>query len=373
MRIALDATSLPPAMLGAATYIVSLAHALAELESGLRLTVVVQASHASHFTSVPGLEVVQVPRMSPWVRILWEQISLPRICRQVEVDLLHSPHYTLPLARGGRSVVTFHDMTFFRMPEVHLAYKWVFFRTIIRWSARRADAILVPSASTQSDLARLIAQTTAKTHVIPLGVSSSFQPVRDPVVRRGVTERYGLPDEFLLYVGNLEPRKNLPRLLEAYASLTNGRVIPPLVLAGTRGWKDAPLREMIERLDLAGRLITPGYIPQEDLPAVYSMATAFVYPSLYEGFGLPVLEAMACGTPVITSNVSSMPEVAGDAAMLVSPQNVDALAEAMERLLAEPDLRLELSRRGMARAGEFTWRRAAEATLVVYRQVLEVA
>ena len=146
--------------------------------------------------------------------------------------------------------------------------------------------------------------------------------------------------------------------------------MPVLVLAGPRGWKDAPLFATIRDLDLEGRLVFPGYIPQDDLPAVYSRATAFIYPSLYEGFGLPVLEAMACGTPVITSNVSSMPEVAGDAGMLVPPQDVEALAGAIQRLLGDAELRQDLSRRGMARAREFTWRRAAEATLGVYCKVL---
>ncbi|MCX6026985.1 MAG: glycosyltransferase family 1 protein [Chloroflexi bacterium] len=228
----------------------------------------------------------------------------------------------------------------------------------------------MPSESTRDDLQRITHVPESRVHMVPYGVSPSFRPVHAPHLRRAVAERYGLPSEFLLYVGNLEPRKNLPRLLEAYARLPGRQVVPPLVLAGTRGWKDAPLRETMERLNLGRRVVFPGYIPQEDLPAVYSMAAAFVYPSLYEGFGLPVLEAMACGTPVITSNVSSMPEVAGDAALLVSPNDVEGLTRALDRVLGEPDLRAELSRRGLARARQFTWRRAAESTLAVYRSVL---
>jgi glycosyltransferase involved in cell wall biosynthesis len=370
MHIAIDATSLPPRLLGAANYILSLTRALDDLSTEVHMTVIVQEPHRARFAGLRRLQVAHVPRMSPLARILWEQVRLPGLCRRLGTDLLHSPHYTMPLTHPCGSVVTFHDMTFFRTPEVHLGYKRLFFRSMIRLSARRADALVVPSESTARDLEGVCPQATAKTRLIPLGVSDMFRPADKVERAQAVCARYGLPDEYLLYVGNLEPRKNLPVLLRAYARLARERPAPVLVLAGPRGWKDAPLFATIRDLDLEGRLVFPGYIPQDDLPAVYSRATAFIYPSLYEGFGLPVLEAMACGTPVITSNVSSMPEVTGDAGVLVPPHDVEALAGAIERLLGDAELRQDLSRRGMARAREFTWRRAAEATLGVYCQVL---
>lgn len=373
MRIAIDATSLPPTPLGAANYIVSLTTALADLHPAERILVLVQPQHASRFSDHEQLEIVGVSRAGPLRRVIWEQTVLPLVCRRLKVDLLHSPHYSRPLLLPCRSVVTVHDLTFFLLPEVHLAYKRLFFRAMTRVAARRAQALIVPSQSTCTDLRRITRVAESRVHMVPYGIGPSFRPVRDPDRRRAIAERYGLPNEFLLYVGNLEPRKNLPRLLEAYARLPARQVVPPLVMAGTRGWKDSLLRKTMERLNLGRRVVTPGYIPQEDLPTVYSMATALVYPSLYEGFGLPVLEAMACGTPVITSNVSSMPEVAGDAALLVSPEDTETLAGALERMLGEPDLRAELSQRGLVRAREFTWRRAAESTLAVYRSVLGTA
>jgi len=371
MHIALDATSLPPKTLGAATYILNLVRALAELGRPVRLTVVAQRHRADQFESIPGLEVLRVPDAPPLARILWEQVALPGLCRRLDVDLLHSPHYSIPLAHPCRSVVTFHDMTFFTNPTVHLQYKRLFFTTMIRSAARRADAILVPSETTREDLARLFPRSASKTHVVHLGVGKLFHPVREPAALEAVRSRYHLPSAFLLYVGNLEPRKNLPRLLAAYAQLASMSTPPPLVLAGPQGWKGEPLSAAVRRLGLADRLIFPGYIAQEDLPALYSMAAVFVYPSLYEGFGLPVLEAMACGAPVVTSDVSSLPEVVGDAALLVSPDDIDGLATTLGRLLSDTRLADGLRRRGLERAREFSWRRTAEATWAVYQKVYE--
>jgi len=200
------------------------------------------------------------------------------------------------------------------------------------------------------------------------GWDERMQPVEDEATIEGVKARYHIRGEYVLYVGTLQPRKNLGRLLEAVALLRKEArrgEAPSLIIAGRKGWLYDPVFQQVERLGLEGEVVFPGYVPQEDLPALLSGARLFVFPSLYEGFGLPVLEAMACGTPVVCSNVSSLPEVAGDAALLVDPLDVEGMAEAMNRLLQDEGLRAELVERGYRQVRRFSWERCARATLAV--------
>jgi len=205
--------------------------------------------------------------------------------------------------------------------------------------------------------------------VIPEAAHTRYRPMSlesvDPALKRYVIER-----PYILYVGSLEKRKNLPRLLEAYAYLRETLPGWKLVIVGGRKWKSDPIYKAVQRLGLEPHVIFTGFVAEEDLPALYNGADLFVFPSLYEGFGLPVLEAMACGTPVVTSNTSSLPEVAGEAALLVAPTDVKAIAAAMQRVLSEPDLAAELRRRGLERASQFSWERTARETLAVYERVL---
>ncbi|MCX7840628.1 MAG: glycosyltransferase family 4 protein, partial [Anaerolineae bacterium] len=308
---------------------------------------------------------------SPFLRVAWEQTVLPILVRHYRLDALHSPHYTMPLVKPCRSIVTFHYLTFFLYPQMHLFYKRVFFQAMMPLAARRADALIAISHSTRTDLTRILRVPTDKVETIPYGIASHFRPVTDWHALDAFCTRYHLSRPFVLYVGNLEPRKNLPTLVRAFARIVQMELPHVLVLAGTRGWKDAPLFATIQELGLTSRVWFPGYIPQAELPMLYSAADLFVYPSFYEGFGLPVLEAMACGVPVITSNISSMPEVAGDAAVLVEPNDVDVLADAMRHLLTDSTRRATLAAKGLARAREFSWERTAQATLSVYTRVAQ--
>lgn len=368
MRLGFDATALPPQPFGAANYIINLAQGLLRVDTANEYIIFTKPQHAAFFDSTRAhLALCVLP--SPLLRVVWEQTALPILARQHRLDLLHSPHYTMPLAKPCRAVVTFHDLTFFLYPEMHLLYKRIFFRTMMPLAARRADALIAISHSTRADLTRILGIAPSKVETIPYGIAPHFQPVTDWRALDAFCARYHLSRPFVLYVGNLEPRKNLPTLVRAFAPLVRAGLPHTLVMAGSRGWKDAPIFATIQELGLTSRVHFPGYIPQSELPMLYSAADLFVYPSFYEGFGLPVLEAMACGVPVITSNISSMPEVAGDAAVLVDPAAVDALANAMHHLLTDSVLRATLAAKGLARAREFSWERAAQATLSLYTRV----
>jgi glycosyltransferase involved in cell wall biosynthesis len=307
------------------------------------------------------------------LRIAWEQTGLPLAVRRHRLDVLHSPHYSMPVAAGCASVVTFHDMTFFIYPEVHKTYKKLFFRSMMRLSARRADAIIAISESTRADILRILKRRADDVCTVMYGIDRQFQPVQDRALIDQTRRQHRLPDPFILYVGNLEPRKNIPTLVRAFAKLVEKGLPHSLVLAGSRGWMDDDIFKTIQDLGLQSRVLLPGFCEQSELPALYSAASLFVYPSLYEGFGLPVLEALACGVPVITSNISSMPEVAGQAAILVDPHDSDELAKAMVRILTDPAKSEELARTGRQRASLFTWERTAQQTVDVYRRVAGLA
>lgn len=372
MRIGIDATALPVELYGAGNYIVNLVHALARVNSDSELVVFTKPVHAPLFQSQEHIQVASVALpMRTW-RIAWEQTILPRLIRRHELDVFHSPHYTIPFAAPCATVVTFHDMTFFLYPQAHLLYKRFFFRTIIPISARRASAVIAISESTRQDILRLTRISPSKVFGIPYGVGSNFRPEKNPAILDEIRRQYNLPAEFLAYVGNLEPRKNLPMLLRAFARLVKQGLPHDLVLAGSRGWKDNAVFSACQELGLSKRVHFIGFVPQAKLPALYSACSAFVYPSLYEGFGLPVLEALACGAVVVTSNVSSMPEVAGKAGILIDPQNVDDLTNALYRALTDQELRATLPNMAIERARLFSWERAAKETLALYARAAQL-
>ena len=237
---------------------------------------------------------------------------------------------------------------------------------------RKADLALVPSLAVKGDVVQRLGLPEDRVVVTSEGCEPRFRPA-GPASLGGVAARYGLPARYVLAVGTLEPRKNLTTLLHAFARLRQGGDVDPglqLVLAGARGWLDGPIFRTVRALGLEQTVRFPGFIDDDDLPAVYSGAALFVFPSLYEGFGLPLLEAMACGVPVITSNVASMPEVAGDAALLVDPRDAGGLAAAIARALRDRKLRARLRAAGLARAGQFSWETAARRTLDAYASLV---
>ncbi len=372
MRIGIDATALPPQPGGAGNYIIQLIRSLASLETDSHFTVFAYQSGYDliDVPTSPQLDWVLFPDKSPARRLVWEQITLPRIVRGSNVALLHSLHYTRPLSLSCASVVTFHDMTFFLYPHLHTRSKRIFFPTAIRLSARLADALIAVSENTKKDAVRLLGVPGDKITAIPHGVGEEFHPITDARLLEGIRLKYSLPQDFILNVGIVEPRKNLTLLLKSYQQLHSQGISLPLVIVGGLGWMYEDVFRQAESLGIKEQVHFTGYVPDHDLPIIYNLARVFVYPSIYEGFGLPPLEAMACGTPVITTAVSSMPEHVGDAGILIPPQDEKALTNALQKLINDSTLQEELSSKGPERASQFTWKRTAQETIKVYQSVL---
>jgi glycosyltransferase involved in cell wall biosynthesis len=314
------------------------------------------------------LRAAGLPTDRPLVRIVWEQALQPGVLRRAGVDLLHSLAFAQPLLWRGPSVVSFMDLSFLRFPRAFRRGNRLYLTTMARAAVRRADHLLAISESTRQDLIRLLGARPEQVTVTYCGVDSAFRPL-DAAVVRAYRERRGLPERFILYVGTLEPRKNVPRLLEAYAALRRQGSAPPLVLAGARGWGRLGIEARLRTLGLEDSVRLLGYVPTAELPLCYNAAGLFVYPSLYEGFGLPPLEALACGTPVVASNASSVPEAVGDAALLVDPRDTAALTRALAAALDDASLRERLRATGLQQAQRFSWRRMAEQTHAVYHGV----
>jgi glycosyltransferase involved in cell wall biosynthesis len=289
-----------------------------------------------------------------------------------KLDLVHDPSGVTPFcfgAGGGRTVVTIHDVIPWSFPGVSTRLDTWIYRYWLPRVAPRMDAVITVSQASKQDIVRYLKIPPHKVHVVYLCANQAYKPLPAAVVA-DVRQRYQLPDAYLLYVGSYEPRKNLMRLLQAFARLKQPSLRHKLVIVGPRRHTASQIASKLAELGIEQNVILTDYIKEADLPAIYNGADLFVFPSLYEGFGLPPLEAMACGTPVITSNTSSLPEVVGDAALIVDPYDIDALAVMIKRALFDEDLRTDLRRRGMQRAAQFTWERTACETLEVYRHVL---
>lgn len=317
-----------------------------------------------------ALRSLPFPRLWTHLRLGWEMLRHPP-------DVLFVPAHVIPALHPPRSVVTVHDLGYLHFPEAHTLARRLDLHLSTRWSVRAAWRIIAVSQATKDDLVQHYRVPPSNITVVHHGLSSEhFSPVTDPATRAACTARYGISGDYFLYVGTIQPRKNLLRLIEAFAQVLREERGSPsstatatarprrlsLVLAGKKGWLTAAIEQRVAELDIKDNVQFIGYVDDDALPALMSGARAFVFPSLYEGFGMPVLEAMACGTPVLTSTTSSLPEVAGDAALLVDPTSTRALADGLSRLLHDTALCDTLRERGRARASGFTWERCAQET-----------
>jgi glycosyltransferase involved in cell wall biosynthesis len=299
------------------------------------------------------------------------QMEAPRTLRRIHADVVHFTNGMVPLASPVPTVVTIHDMSLTLFPRFHPVRRVVLNRPFVNVASRRADAIITVSEAARRDIVRLYGIEPTRVHVVHEAAAPSFRLIQDPPELRRVRERYRLADRFILYVGTIEPRKNLPTLLDAFARRRIAGDLPhQLVCAGPYGWLSDDVEQQIDRLRIRDAVRFTGYVPFDDLPAIYNLAEIFVFPSVYEGFGLPVIEAMACGAPVLTGHVEALTEVAGDAAERVDARDVDALGDAIVALAGSRERREELTRLGLQRAATFSWARAAAETLNVYRSVV---
>jgi glycosyltransferase involved in cell wall biosynthesis len=310
-----------------------------------------------------------LPTTRPLVRIAWEQLLLPFLARRYGLDVLHCPAYVAPLIGSVQSVVTFHDLSYFILPETFNYANRRYLQSFSRLTARRARRFITVSESTRHDLVKWLGVDSERVDVVYNGVDGRFRR-EDRSVVEAFRRAHGLPDRFVLYLGTLEPRKNVATLLQAYAIARRRGVTELLFVAGGRGWGDLRLSQLADELEITHWIRWVGFVPMDEQPLWYNAATLFAYPSLYEGFGLPALEAMACGTPVIASNRSSLPEVVGDAGLLADPTDATAWADALVSLLADGGRQADLSTLGQRRAADFTWNAAARATMSTYRKAV---
>ncbi len=307
------------------------------------------------------------PTGRPAPRILWEQTVLAWHTGRGKLDVLHCPLNVLPLAAACPTVLTIHDLSFLRYPRLFPQYKRWYLQLFTRWSARRANAIITVSASTRRDVVEMLDVPPERVHVVYSAADSDFQPrSRDEI--KAFRAAKGLPPRYVLYVGTLEPRKNVDVLIRAFGDAMRQERLPhKLVLVGGRGWMTQAIETAITESKIGDRLLMPGYVAREELPMWYSCADLLVYPSSYEGFGYPALEAMASGVPVIASNTSSLPEVVGDAGVLAPSRDQAQLAAAMSRVLTDDALAASLRERGIEQAGRFSWPDSVRVCLDVYR------
>jgi glycosyltransferase involved in cell wall biosynthesis len=377
LRLSLDVTAVPANPVGAGQYTVQLTRALSE-RPDLDLVMVARSRDRSRWTGVDpeGELVTAAPERRP-LRLVWEQVRLPGLLKQLAVDVHHGPHYTMPEHAKVPVVVTVHDLSFFVEPQWHERSKVLLFQRAIKIAARRAKVVVCPSQATADELARWC-QVDAAVVVAHHGVDlDRFAPTEgtpgSDVARlstlpagRGGSLADGTP--FLAFVGTLEPRKDVPTLVRAFTQVAGRHPDARLVLAGGAGWGASKVEAAVAASGLGDRIIRTGYVSDEVIPALLRSAVAVVYPALYEGFGLPALEAMACGAPVVTTSGSAMEEVAGDAAILVAPGDTVALSGALESVLAgsgpDPDRR----QRGLDIAARHTWAASADRHMEAYRR-----
>ncbi len=370
MRIAIDATSVPPNPAGAGVYALELVRAMAKRDRRDGYALFTRTRLLDEATAARKNWLVERVSGGRVRRLLWEQTSLGARLADLGIDILHSTHHTLPLRRTrARRVVTIHDVTFFRIPERYPPLRRLYFQTITRLSARVADAIIVPSNAVRDDVIRTLSAAPGTVHTVYEAAGPQFELMgRDEA--SSVAAGYGLQAPYILSVGSLEPGKNRARLFQALRELGDDGIHPPLAIVGQKAWRYEEEQALVYKLGLGKQVRYLDYVPAADLPALYNAATMFAFPSLYEGFGLPVIEAMACGVPVLTSNISATAEVAADAAVLVDPLSVGEIREGLRGLLEDSIVRDHYARRGRARAAQFSWRRAADETHAVYERVL---
>jgi glycosyltransferase involved in cell wall biosynthesis len=345
-------------------YIERLLHHLPAAAPDLRFTVFVGEGRPDMAGAV--VQRTRLPTTRPPVRIMWEQLAQPLAVARSRPDLLHSLAFVSPIISPAPTVVTVYDLSFFITPERFQPAQRLYLRTLTGLSCRRARRVFAISESTRADVVRLLGVPRARVDLAYPGVDPEFQPLPALTVD-AFRAQHDLPARFVLYLGTLEPRKNLTTLLQAFAALRAAQPGLHLVLAGGCGWWYADLFRQVQTLGLEASVHFPGYVPAAELPLWYNAAAAFAYPSAYEGFGMPVTEALACGCPVVTTSASSLPEAGGDAAYLVPPADAPALAAALAQALQPDPARRQ---RGLAHAARFTWAAAAAHTAAGYRQAL---
>ncbi|HRW08467.1 MAG TPA: glycosyltransferase family 1 protein [Caldilineaceae bacterium] len=368
MRIGIDARLSYHQPAGISRYTLHLLRAIAELNKDDEFVVF---QHRKQPESLIQQSNFQRSTLYAPVHRSLEQFMLPLELVRYGLDLIHSTDFIPPLYSPLPSVITVHDLAFLHWPNFLTKDSAAYYGQIDR-AVRRARHIIVPSESTKQDLIGILGTPNNKVSTIYEAPNPNFQPLPLEETRQAITKRFGIPDSYVFFISTIEPRKNVDGLLKAFRHLLDHYSVADtgLVLAGSRGWLYEETMELVRKLNLEEKTFFLGRVSDEELHSLYVGARCHVHPAHYEGFGLPPLEAMACGTPTIVSNVSSLPEVVSDAALLVNPNDTEEIAVAMHRLLTDQDLHKELRDKGLKRAGCFSWELAARSTMDVYRRVV---
>lgn len=322
------------------------------------------------------VQQVVLPPPKKFLQDIWDQfilphVVLPRQLKKHEVDLIYYTDNLVPLRRPCRFVVMIHDLAPFQTPETFKLLHRIYQHWYFKFAVKKSPLIITISECSKKDIHEILGVPLDRIHVIPEAVAEKFGVIEDHKLKEEVRKKYNLPEKIILNVGTIQPRKNLGRLLSAYKAIKDTNKIPhKLVIVGRKGWLSDQIFDLVKELDLSQSVIFTGSVPEDDLPVIYNLAELFVFPSIYEGFGLPPLEAMACGVPVITSNVSSIPEVVGDAALLIDPYDENALREAIVNVLHDLTLKEKLINRGREQIQKFSWERTARETLQVFEKMM---
>ncbi len=370
MRIAVDGHTIGTTLGGNVTYITNLIESLADLDPTNEYILYVALDEAVRRFAGRWANVRVKQLDVGGSRIARFFYSFRKVIAEDRPDVFFV-QFNAPAKVKCRIVAEIHDLSFEHVPETFRWHEHPRMKFTTRRTARNADHVITCSEYTRRDIIKTYKLRPAKVTAIHLAAAKRFSPVAYDEITR-VRAKYGLPSEFILAVGSIQPRKNLGRLIDAYSLLSRRMDTPPLVLAGKKAWLYKESIAAVARSGFSDKILLPGFVPDEDLPAMYSAATVFVYPSFFEGFGLPPLEAMQCGTPVITGNRTSLPEILGDAGVMVDPYDVSSLADAVERLLRDQAVRAELGRRGIEQAKRFSWENTARDTLKVFEKVVSL-
>jgi len=365
MRVLLDVSAVPDRPVGAGVYTIAVAQGLAR-SAGVELHLLARRGDTRWPALAPGAEVHgDAPPGRP-ARLVWEQTRAAGIVAELRPDVWHGPHYTLPLRAACPKVTTVHDLTFFDHPEWHERSKVLYFRRMIRASVARADTVICVSEFTARRL-HVLCPRHAPVVVIPHGVDHDrFRPESDPAADLAALAEHGIRPPYVAFSGTLEPRKDIPTLVDAFARIAGTHPDLRLVIAGGDGWGTKDVRDAVARSGVATRVLRPGYLGADVIAALFRRAEVVAYPSLEEGFGLPALETMASGTPLVSTNGSAVAEFAGDAAVLVAPGDAPALAAALASVLDDPALAARLRVAGPSIAAAFTWERSVHAHVRAY-------
>jgi len=374
MNILIDFTQIPKQKVGVGVYAVNLVKQIAKLDLKNNYYILIQDDeHSLDSSERNNFKLINIQSKifrKVIFRLLLEQWVIPYIIIKKKIDIIHSLHYSFPLLTfGAKKIVTIHDMSFFLFPKYHEISKRYYFSFFIHLVARLADKIISVSQSTSKDFILLTSARKEKVSVVHLGGGDWSMPSFPRERRELIKKKYGVNGEYLLFVGMIEPRKNLANLILAYDKLLKVNNSYHLVIVGKKGWGYRQVFNLIDDLRLHDKIIFTGFVEEEDKPFIIRDAKIFVYPSKYEGFGIPVLEALSLGIPTVTSNVSSLPEITGGAALLVDPANVDELYLGIKRLLEDETLYQELKKKAVLQASRFSWKKTAQKTIELYRCV----